>query len=110
MTGQEFNDQVAVFVDCCLGDYFNPPTITIVPGSDYFPDERTAEILLTTCYGTQYMLTLKISEGGDELAIQVGESGELDASREGVYCYLWHMAEDSLRERRERAPKVAGPT
>lgn len=93
MNVDNFKAEVTDFVDLYCWEYMN--SIKIVYDTQD-PDYPEASIKLEDCQGIEWTVPIAVNPHDDEIAIDIGDAGFLNADAGGLYAYLWHEAKDRI--------------
>lgn len=97
MTFDEFREEVRQFIDLYISEYMNDTKVQFNIGKDALDqDEWEAEVIMEVPYnqGKTREMTIKLFSG--EIGIQTYDDNYFDMTGSGLYCWLWHEAENEL--------------
>lgn len=90
---ERFKSEVTDFVDVYCYEYMTEVSI-VFDTEDH--DNPTATLNMADIRGTDWEVPLAVNDCDDELAIDVGDAGFINADAGGLYAYLWHEAKDRI--------------
>ena len=100
MNAKKFETEVNAFLSLYCNEYMRNVEVDF----DFSKHlEPRATIKLTDYHDYIWELSI-ITDGGNEIGIDIGDGGMLTANGEGLYYYLWHEAKERMR-RIEDKPK-----